>query len=264
MNPKNDYNKAATALITGASSGIGAELARVFAKHGHNLVLTARRKNRLEELAESLRRDYGIKAEVLPMDLSLESGPDDIYKNLKQKNIRIDILVNNAGLLVYGRFSQTSWERERKLIQVNTVALSRLIKLFVPDMIERGYGRVLNIGSTGSFIPSPLNTVYSASKSFVLSLSEAASEELRGTGVTMTAVCPGATRTGLQEKAGEENVLYVKIGVMHTAKVAEYAYRKTMAGKRVAIPGFFPKLQIHFTKLLPRFIRVKLAGFALK
>lgn len=179
------------ALVTGASSGIGREIARVCAREGHDLVIVARSEGRLAELADELRAKHGARVNVLPKDLSLETSANEIAEELASEGIQVDILVNNAGFDVFGRFADTDLERELDLLHVNVVALTQLTKLFVRGMRERGYGRVLNLGSTGSFVPAPLNAVYAASKSYVLSFSEAIGEELRGTGVTVTTLCPG-------------------------------------------------------------------------
>ncbi len=241
-----------TALITGASSGIGLEMARVFASHGHNLVLVARNEARLEALAAELRASKGVDVRIIPKDLSSSRAAKEIYDQLKQEAVRVDILVNNAGMIVYGNFHENDWENERKMIGVNLLTPTALTKLFVRDMVQRGRGRILNVGSNGSFIPSPLNGVYSATKAYVLSLTEAMAEELVGTGVTATALCPGATRTELQQRAGMADVWLLRVGVMEAAEVARIGYRAVMAGKRVAIPGLFTQLQIFFTRLLPR------------
>ncbi len=248
-----------TALITGASSGIGLELARTFARKGHNLVVVARDQVRLEQLAGELEAQHGITVKVLVKDLSSPSAAREIYETLKDDSITVDILVNNAGLIVYGNFHQTDWEKETRMIQVNLLTLTALAKLFVPDMVARGYGRILNIGSNGSFAPSPLNAVYSATKAYVLSFSEAIAEELAGTGVTVTALCPGATRTALQERAQMDDVRLLGWGVMEAAEVARTGYRSLMAGQRVVVPGFYNQIQVFFIRFLPRSMVVKMA-----
>jgi short-subunit dehydrogenase len=180
-----------TALVTGASSGIGAEFARVLAEHGHNLVLVARRTRELEELARSLEERYRVTATVISADLSAADSPQTVYSEVRKRGIDIDVLVNNAGFNVYGPFIETDRGNEMRMIQVNLVAVVALTKLFARDMVQRGSGRILNLGSTGSFAPAPLDSLYAASKAFVLSFSEAISEELKSTGVTVTVLCPG-------------------------------------------------------------------------
>ncbi|NIM05510.1 MAG: SDR family NAD(P)-dependent oxidoreductase, partial [Armatimonadetes bacterium] len=195
-----------TALVTGASSGIGYELARKFAGNGYDLVIVARNRQRLEDLAVLLHKDYGTNVVVLPKDLAAEPSAQEIVDYLKNEAIKIDILVNNAGFDVHGLFIDTDLERELQMIQVNLVTLTRLTKFLLPDMVEQGFGMVLNVGSIGSFVPSPLNAVYSATKAYVLSFSEAIAEELVGSGVSVTVLCPGTTRTEFQRRAGMQNV----------------------------------------------------------
>jgi short-subunit dehydrogenase len=251
-------------LITGASSGIGAALAEVFARHGHGLVLTARDAGRLEELASRLRGKYGVTADVLPADLALESAPQDLFDGVRMRSIEVGILVNNAGMIVYGEFAQTDPEKELQMIRVNLVALTRLTKLFLPDMIQRGTGRILNVGSNGSFAPSPLNAVYSATKAYVLSFSEAVAEELEGTGVTVTALCPGATRSELQQRAGMEDIRLLRRGAMEAVEVAQAGYDGLMAGRRVVIPGLRTRFEVFLVRILPRRAVVRYAHAMLR
>ena len=194
------------ALITGASSGIGSALAQVFARHGHGLVLVARDEGRLNELGASLHQQYGGAVHVIPKDLAIESSPRELFDEVLNRSIEVETLVNNAGMIVYGEFSKTDLAKELHMIWVNLLAHTQLTKLFLPAMIRRGKGRILNLGSTGSFAPSPTTAVYSATKAYALSFSEAIAEELDGTGVTVTALCPGATRSELQKRAGMEDV----------------------------------------------------------
>ena len=262
VNPTGE--KQGAALITGASSGIGKALARVCARHGHDLVINARNEERLRELATELENEFGIQVHVLPKDLSVESAPEEIYNALQEENITINILINNAGFDVHGKFHNTPGDQERQMIQVNLVALTKLTKLCLPAMVERGSGRILNIGSTGSFIPSPLNAIYSATKAYVLSFSEAISMELRGTGVTVTALCPGATRTEFHDRADMEEIRLLKFGRMSAETVAEKGYRAMMDGKRVEVPGFLNKLQAFLPRITPRSILLRSAQFVLK
>ena len=174
------------------------------------------------------------------------------------------MLVNNAGVDVYGNFHETDMAKELEMIQLNLVSLTQLTKLLLPEMRKRGYGKILNLGSTGSFIPSPLNAVYSATKAYVLSFSEAIAEELQGSGVTVTVLCPGATRTEFQKRANMENIRLLRYGVMDAADVAEIGYRAMMAGRRVVVPGLFNKVQILLARLLPTSTMTKLAKAMLK
>lgn len=259
MKNTKQFGSGSTALITGASSGIGYEFAKVFARNGHNLVLVARDRQRLEQLADELRETSGVTVQVIVKDLSIGTSAQEIFDELQRESVALDILVNNAGLIVYGNVYETEWAKELQMIQVNLVSLTQLTKLFVRDMIKRGYGRILNIGSTGSFVPSPLNGVYSATKAYVLSFSEAIAEELEGTGVTVTALCPGATRTELQKRAHMDDVRLLRRGVMDAETVAQIGYRALMAGRRVAVPGLYNQLRILLTRFLPRTTIVKMA-----
>jgi len=249
-----------TALVTGASSGIGAELARVLPRHGHGLVLVARDRDRLHRLADELAQQHGSDVVVLPHDLSHPDAPEAIVRELGERSLVADILVNNAGMIVYGRFWETDWEDERRMLWVNLMALTRLTKLILPGMKARGRGRILNVGSVGSFVPSPRNAVYSATKAYLLSLSEAIAEELQGSGVTVTAVCPGAVRSELQQRAGMTHVRLLRSGVLDASRVAEYAYRAMMAGKRLAIPDLRTRIQVSLVRFLPRARAVRMAG----
>ncbi len=249
----NDKSTAKTGhtLITGASSGIGRAFARVFARRGHHLVLVARDWSRLQSLAVELRSAFNVKVEVISQDLSLPGAAQEIVRQVGKKSILLDALVNNAGFDVYGSFDQTDLDTEVKMIQVNLVALTELTKLVLAGMKPLGRGRILNVGSTGSFAPSPLNAVYSATKAYVLSFSQAIAEELRGSGVTVTALCPGVTRTEFQERAGITNVRLFRFGAMTAEAVAEAGYRGLVAGRRLVIPGLNNRLQILAARILP-------------
>lgn len=241
-----------TALITGASSGIGLEFARLLAREGHDLVLVARNELRLQGIAEELRANTGVEVTVLPADLAQPSAADAIAAALANRGLMVDTLVNNAGFNVYGAFSATDGKRELDMLQVNIVALTRLTKLLLPGMLERGAGRILNVGSTGSFAPGPFDAVYCASKAYVLSFSEALAEELEGTGVTVTALCPGATATEFAERAAMTGTAMFRGRVAAPADVARAGYRALMAGRRVVIPGVRNALMTFSMRLSPR------------
>jgi len=174
------------ALITGASSGIGYELAQQFAKHGHNLILVARQENKLIQLADDLKRNYLIEILIIYLDLGHTDAAEEIFRQVQKKSIPVYYLVNNAGFYVKGAFSETRWEEEEKLVLLQCLNLTQLIKLFLPAMLKHGKGGILNIGSTGSFVPGPYNAVYCAAKSLILSFSEALAEELSDSGVTIS------------------------------------------------------------------------------
>lgn len=253
-----------TALITGASSGIGYELAKVFARNGHNLIFVARNEQTLNQLADELRARFGVTVKIIIKDLTVITAAQEIVDELRQEAVSVDILVNNAGFDVYGNFYETDLTRELQMIQVNLLTLTQLTKLLVGDMVKRKYGKILNLGSIGSFIPSPLNAVYSATKAYVLSFSEAIAEELQGSGVTATCLCPGPTRTEFQQRAQMGDVRLLKYGMMNADTIAQLGYRALMEGRRVVIPGLYNQFQILLLRFLPRVVIVKLSKFMLQ
>jgi len=227
-----------TALITGASAGLGLELAHLFAADGHGLVLVARRRDRLEALAAELGERYGIEATPIPVDLARSEGPGELYDTVRRAGIDVDFLVNNAGFGTNGPFVELDLQRELDLVQVNIAALVHLTRLFLPAMVERSRGRVLNIGSTAGFQPGPFMASYYASKAFVNHFSEALAVELKGTGVTVTVHCPGATATEFGAIAGNDRSKLFKGKVVADAKeVAREAYESMHAGKRMVVHG---------------------------
>lgn len=241
-----------TALVTGASGGIGYELARLFARDDYNLVLVARSVDKLEEMKRLYEEKAGIRVHVITKDLSLPSAPQEIYDELEREGVAVDALVNNAGFTVFGPFTETEAEKELQLLQVNIVALTQLTKLFLPGMVERGWGKVLNLGSTASFFPGPLMAVYYASKAYVLSFSEALAVELEGTGVTVTALCPGPTETGFQKRGNmEDSRLVAGRKIMDARTVARIGYRALMKGQMEVIPGLRNWIQAEATRFIP-------------
>ena len=241
-----------TALITGASSGIGLELARVFAGHRHDLVLVARTASKLEALADECRR-AGVKAHVLPADLSDVDGRADVVRRVGELGLAIDILVNNAGYGAYGPFLETSLESELAMIQLNVAATTELTKRFLPSMVQRRAGRIMNVASTAAFFPGPLMAVYYATKAYVLSFSEAIAKELEGTGVTVTALCPGPTESGFAAAANQqESKLIAGRKLPTSADVARAGYDALMRGDVVYIPGIANKAMSIVPRLFPR------------
>ncbi len=234
-------------LVTGASAGIGYELCKQFAKDYHNLILVSRDGERLARVAEELRTHYRVKTKVISKDLSVSSAATEIYQVLSQESIVVEILVNNAGFNVYGSFSETDLSRELEMIQLNLVSLVQLTKLFLPEMIKNRSGKILNVGSTGSYVPGPLNAVYCATKAFVRSFSEALGEEMLGSGVTVTTLCPGATDTEFAKRAQIENIRLFQGRKMTAEAVAKIGYQALMGGKRTVIAGIENKLQVFST-----------------
>jgi hypothetical protein len=241
-----------TALITGASGGIGYELALLFAGDGYDCILVARSQNKLKELAERLEREHRVKTLVLAKDLAKPSAVDEIYEEVTAASMHVDVLVNNAGFPVFGPFVETDLQVELEMLQVNVIALTALTKLFLKGMVERRAGRILNLASTAAFLPGPLMAVYYASKAYVLSFSQALSNELHGTGVTVTALSPGPTRTGFQKRGVMEDSRLVQGQIADAASVALAGYRGLMAGKTIVIPGFTNKLIPWVVRLSPR------------
>ncbi len=255
--------KKRTALITGASSGIGYELAKVIAKDGHDLVLVARTQKKLEELAKALQTTFKIKVTVLPKDLNLPNAAQEIYQELKSKGIGIDMLVNNAGLGTHGKFTQTDAAQDAQMMQVNIVALTELTKAFTPDMVAQKWGRIMNVASIASFMSSPNMAIYAATKAYVLSFSEAINEELRGTGVSVTALCPGVTQTNFFETAhvSQENInRFGSLVVQSAEEVAKSGYQALKAQKTVHITGLVNNLSVNSMQWVPRQIRTPMLG----
>ncbi|MGB5811067.1 MAG: SDR family oxidoreductase [Polyangiales bacterium] len=240
------------ALITGASMGIGKELAVLFAADGRDLVLVARSEDKLRAVAADLEAAHGITAHVVPADLSDPASPSRIFGALAEKGIELDYLVNNAGFGATGPFAELSLEFQRDMLRVNIEALVALTHLALQGMLRRGKGRILNIASSAGFQPGPLMSVYYASKSFVILFSEGVAEEVRGTGVTVTAHCPGATATNFAESAGNAKSMLFKLGAASAPKVARHGYRAMMAGRVVAIEGLINKIAAFSNRFSPR------------
>jgi short-subunit dehydrogenase len=237
-----------TALITGASSGLGLELARLFAQDGHDLVVVARRRDHLEALATRLAAEHGVAARIIAEDLADPIAPRRIYEELSGRRIEIEFLVNSAGFGTNGPFVEADLGRQLAMVQVNATALMHLTRVFLPPMIARGSGRILNLGSTAGFQPGPGMTVYYATKAFVNSFTEALAYELRGTGVTATVSCPGATATEFGKVAGSEESRLFHLGAMAAAPVAKHAYRAMLAGKTMSLPGWRAKLGLQMLR----------------
>ncbi len=239
-------------LITGASEGLGVEFARIAASERRNLILTARSEDKLNALADELRSDI-VQIEVIPADLNNLAQAEKLWAEAS-KNRRIDILINNAGLGRYGRFdTPDGWQRELATLNVNIIALSLLMKRAIAHMQELGGGRIMNLASTAAFMPGPNMAVYHASKAYVLSLSEAVAEELRGSGITITAVCPGATSTAFFDAADMRGISLLKIGKpMDAAPVAHAAWRAMLKGHRIIVTGMTNKIFAFLPRMSPR------------
>jgi uncharacterized protein len=228
-----------TAIITGASGGIGYELAKLFANDHYDLVLVARSRATLAQFADELERQFGISVKSVALDLSSPPAPQFLFDQLRRENIVTDVLVNNAGYGKFGEFAVVALEDSRNQIQLNITALTELTRLFLPPMVDRHSGRVMNVASTAGFQPGPLMAVYYATKAYVISFSEALANEVKDKGVTVTCLCPGPTDTSFQQRAGtEQTVLFRKLRPMDAKSVARDGYRGMMSGKTMVIPGF--------------------------
>jgi uncharacterized protein len=241
-----------TALITGASSGIGLEIARALAAMGCDLVLVARRQRRLTEIADQLQSQFGIQAVAIAQDLSAIGASNDIHQQLRERQIDVDILVNNAGLGIRGAFAEADVDEILNLLQVNITAVTHLTRLLLPPMLQRRSGRILNISSLCAPVPGPYTAIYNASKAYVQSLSEALAHEVTGSGVTVTALCPGPTESCFAARAGMSNTLAFSGGVMDSAAVALVAIDAMERGKTVAVAGFRNQLRMLSIRWTPR------------
>ena len=242
-----------TALITGASTGIGRELAKLFAKDHYSLVLVARNGARLAEFADELQRQFGISATSFPLDLSTSPAPQFLFDQLAREQITIDVLVNNAGYGRLGAFAEVPIEESMGQIALNVTALTHLTRVFLGAMLERNSGKILNVASTAGFQPGPTMAVYYATKAYVISFSEALADELRQTGISVTCLCPGATDTGFQIRTGTENTnLFRRMRPMDAKKVALDGYRGLMKGKPLVISGFRNWLLAESLRMAPR------------
>jgi len=242
-----------TALVTGASAGLGAEFSKLFAADGHDVVLVARRKDRLDELARDLRAKHEkLKTHVVPIDLGARDAAEKLVAEIDRLGLSIDFLINNAGFGTSGAFHSSDANRELEMIQVNITVLVALTRALLPRMVARGSGRVLNVGSTAGFQPGPFMSVYYASKAFVNSFSEALWYELKGTGVTVTVSCPGATATEFSGVAGTDKSRLFAMGATSPQVVARQAYRAMHAGKPMVVHGLKNKIAMQSLRVSPR------------
>ena len=253
-----------SALITGTTSGIGKALAEKFAREKTNLILVSRDIRKLSQQADLLSGQYGVKVNFIAANLEKEDAALMVYEKVKQMGIEIQYLVNNAGFNECGLFLETDVLKEIDMIKVHAVCTTEMMKLFIPDMVKNGYGRVLNLGSTASYMPCPNSSVYGATKAYVLSVSKGLGAELKGTGVTITTLCPGATNTEFARKAEMENTLLFRIFVMEPEDVANAGYRALMRGKTYVVPGIYNKLLVISSKLVPLFILSSVTKMMLK
>lgn len=252
MSTSNPFYSPKTALITGASSGIGLELAHLFAADGYRLVLLARNRNILRQVADDLQSRYSVEVRIAPKDLSHPAAPDELYQELQEAGLVLDVLVNNAGFGVAGAFQSTDWNTEAEIMQVNMVAATHLTKLFLSQIRARG-GKILNVASTAAFQPGPFMSVYYASKAYLLSFSEALAEELDGSGVTVTCLCPGPVKTNFQRRAYLEGTAMGNSPLTVDVRVvARLGYEGMRQGKRIVIPGWKNRVGVEMLRISPR------------
>ncbi len=250
---------AETALITGASAGIGWELARQFAADKTNLVLVARRSERLEELAAQVRREHGVEARVVTADLGRPEAPQSIIDHLSSVGVTVDVLVNNAGFGTLGPVAELDLRRQMEMVQVNVCALTHLTRLLLPGMIQRRRGGILNVASTAGFQPGPFMAVYYATKAYVLSFSEAVAEEVAAQGVKVSCLCPGPTATEFADTARMGHALMFRLHTMTARQVAQIGYRAFRRGKLLVVPGWLNYLGSMGVRFAPRSVVRKIA-----
>lgn len=240
-----------TALITGGASGLGYEFAVLLAKDAYRLILIDINSDKLNETKKELEDNYPTQVTTITKDMSKQNSSAELFEEIKETPI--DVLINNAGFGLYGLFHETNWEREASMLNLHILATTHLTKLILKGMVERGQGKILNMSSLAAFQPGPLMSIYYASKSYILSFSEAIANELKGTGVTVTVLCPGQTKTSFQEVVSEgtsENKIGFNIATPD--EVAQYGYKSMLKGKSVAIPGTFNKFLSFLPRIMPR------------
>ncbi len=259
--PETAWKPNKTALITGASNGLGYDIASVFAENGYNIVLVARNKQKLLDLANQARQMFGVSAHVIVKDLGRAEAPAEIFKDLQSRNIPIDILVNNAGFGLLGPFGYSHAGDQANMLDVNIMAPVRLAALFLPPMLLRGSGRILNIASTAGFQPGPFMAGYYASKSFVVSFSVGLAEELKNRGVTVSVLCPGPMATGFRARAGvKQPALMASLADMDSRVVAQSGFEGLMAGNVIIVPGLLNKLGTIAARIAPMTLAARVVG----
>jgi len=256
--------KGRTALVTGASSGLGVDFATILAERGCNLVLVARREDRLQKLAAELTQCHGVQVHVISLDLAPLDAAQVLYDRIRALGCEIDVLINNAGFGVYGPFVDVPWEREREMLLLDIVALVHLTKLFVRDMVRRNFGYVLQVSSIGAYQPSPTYGTYSAGKAFVLSFGEALSYELRDTNVKVSVISPGVTETEFLDVAGQKRSLFQRLSIMKSRPVAEIGINAMLAGKPSKVAGAMNALTAWSLRFVPRRLQAAMASAAMQ
>jgi short-subunit dehydrogenase len=256
--------KGRTALVTGASSGLGVDFATILAERGCHLVLVARREDRLQKLAGELRERHGVQVHVIALDLAPLGAAQALYDRVRALGVTVDVLINNAGFGVYGPFVDVPWEREQEMLLLDVIALVHLTKLFVRDMVARNSGYVLQVSSIGAYQPSPTYGTYSASKAFVLSFGEALSYELRKTNVKVSVLSPGVTETEFLDVAGQKRSLFQRLSIMKSRPVAEIGIDAMLAGKPSKVAGAMNALTAWSLRFVPRRLQAAMASAAMQ
>ncbi len=252
------------ALVTGASSGLGVEFARQLGQRGCNLILVARRQDRLEKVRDNIKEMYSVRVEVIVMDLATDSAPQNLWDEVNARDTHIDILINNAGYGLFGEFVNIPWENEQNMLKLDIITVTHLTKLFVKDMMKRNYGYILQIASIGAYQPSPTYASYSAAKSYVLNFGEAINYEIRNTGVSCTVLSPGITATGFLKVSGQKPSLYQRLVMMEPEKVAQIGIRAMLQRKSSIVPGFINKITIFSNRLMPRKLSAAIGNYLMK
>ncbi len=253
-----------TALVTGASSGLGVDFARQLAARGCNLVLAARREDRLRELKEEIVARHGVFVEYVAMDLAAPDAPQRLYDQVEGAGRTIDILINNAGLGLFGEFVKVPWENTHQMLEIDMIAVTHLTHLFLPGMLERKYGYIMFLASIGAFQPTPTYAAYSAAKSYVLSFGEALHYELRGAGVHCTVFCPAVTRTEFLQVAGQRPTLYQRLSMMESDMTARIGVEAMLKGRSSVVAGWFSATFAFLTRFMSRQFLARLAFLAMR
>ena len=253
-----------TALVTGASSGLGVDFATILAERGCNLILVARREERLRTLAGELASRHGVQAQVIALSLSSLGAAQVLYDRIRALDLSVDVLINNAGFGIYGPFAEIPWEREEEMLLRDVVAPVHLTKLFVRDMLARRFGYVLQVSSIGAYQPSPTYATYSAAKAFLLSFGEALSYELRSTNVKVCVLSPGVTETEFLDVAGQRRSLYQRLSIMPSRPVAEIGINAMLSGKPSKVAGAMNALAVWSLRLMPRRLQAAMASVAMQ
>jgi hypothetical protein len=245
------FSNRKTALVTGAASGFGLEFSKLLASDDFDLILIDNNLQMLNSAKELIISKFGVEVELLHTDLSKPGSADEIYSSVRDK--QVEILINNAGYGLFGYFTQTNWQKEEDMINLHVLTLTHLTKLFLRDMVERGSGKIMNVSSLAAFQPGPLMAVYYASKSYILSFSQALANEVKGTGVSITVFCPGQTKTRFQEMVAQNSASQISKSpwIADASKVARLGYRALQSGKIVFVPGFANKFIVQLNRFVP-------------